>query len=169
VIVFGDAIRGDSAAKALPKYVSCIHYQLVRSQFSRTPRPNSPHGVASAHELVASFMHSALYINVDKTTQRSTVLQLSNEVLSLWEGTAKRNREIYTEVFTPVPLNLMQNWQVLRCVETCGVSWLVNDVCVQTYAPKVNAGHVVPEISLDCVKKQLSQACAQSLSLTYFD
>jgi hypothetical protein len=52
-------------------------------------------------------MRSALYLNVDKTTQRSTALvadPLSKEVLSLWEGTAKRNREIYTEVFRLVPL-----------------------------------------------------------------
>jgi phospholipase D1/2 len=77
----------------------------------------SPQPVAAAHEPVDSFMRPAPHPNADETTLRIDALvadPLSDEVLSLWEGTAKKNREIFTEVFRPVPSNLVQNWQVYK-------------------------------------------------------
>jgi phospholipase D1/2 len=35
---------------------------------------------------------------------------LADSTLDLWNDTARKNREIFTEVFRPVPSNLVQNW-----------------------------------------------------------
>ena len=36
---------------------------------------------------------------------------ISDEALALWMDTAKRNRDIYTEIFRPVPTNFVRNWE----------------------------------------------------------
>jgi phospholipase D1/2 len=35
---------------------------------------------------------------------------LADSTLELWNRTAKRNREIFTELFRPVPTNLVRSW-----------------------------------------------------------
>ena len=35
---------------------------------------------------------------------------LADETLDLWNSTARRNREIFTEIFRPVPTNLVRTW-----------------------------------------------------------
>lgn len=40
---------------------------------------------------------------------RTVADPLANETLSLWENTARKNREIFTELFRPVPTNLVRN------------------------------------------------------------
>jgi hypothetical protein len=37
---------------------------------------------------------------------------LADSTLNLWNDTARKNREIFTELFRPVPSNLVQNWNV---------------------------------------------------------
>ncbi|KAF8508610.1 hypothetical protein JB92DRAFT_579944 [Gautieria morchelliformis] len=52
-----------------------------------------------------------------RTPQRSNVLvadTVPDKVLSLWEGTAKKNRDIFTEVFRPVPSDFVQDWQAYK-------------------------------------------------------
>ncbi|KAI5986718.1 hypothetical protein EDC04DRAFT_2589598 [Pisolithus marmoratus] len=65
---------------------------------------------------------------------------LSERMLNLWNGTARRNREIFTELFQPVPTNLVRTWSAY-----------------ENYVPKVKSGHVVPGIGLRRVKDQLAQ------------
>ncbi|KAF8517217.1 hypothetical protein JB92DRAFT_2906889 [Gautieria morchelliformis] len=60
----------------------------------------APQPVASSREPVDSFMRPAPHPNADETTQPSESLvadTLLDEVLSLWESTAKKNRDIFTE------------------------------------------------------------------------
>ena len=35
---------------------------------------------------------------------------LSDQTLNLWYDTARKNREIFTEIFRPVPTNLVRDW-----------------------------------------------------------
>ena len=35
---------------------------------------------------------------------------LADDTLELWNSTAWRNREIFTEIFRPVPTNLVRMW-----------------------------------------------------------
>ncbi|KAF8519273.1 hypothetical protein JB92DRAFT_2626378, partial [Gautieria morchelliformis] len=64
----------------------------------------APQPVASSREPVDSFMRPAPRANADETTQPSKSLvadTLLDKVLSLWESTAKKNRDIFTQVFIP--------------------------------------------------------------------
>lgn len=36
---------------------------------------------------------------------------ISDATLALWNGTAKKNREVFTELFRPVPSNLVRDWK----------------------------------------------------------
>ena len=40
---------------------------------------------------------------------RAVADPLSDETILLWEGTAKKNREVFTELFRPVPTNLVRS------------------------------------------------------------
>lgn len=58
-------------------------------------------------------MRPVPYLNDDQTDSREDSLvadPLSKETDSLWRETAKRNREIFTEIFRPVPTNLVRSW-----------------------------------------------------------
>lgn len=58
-------------------------------------------------------MRPAPYANVDQTGSYEDSLvadPLSKETDSLWKETAKKNREIFTEVFRPLPTNLVRSW-----------------------------------------------------------
>ena len=39
---------------------------------------------------------------------------LSDETLSLWQSTAKKNRDIFTEVFRPVPSDLVPSFDTYK-------------------------------------------------------
>ncbi|KAH9884507.1 phospholipase D/nuclease [Cubamyces lactineus] len=89
-----------------------------------------------------SFMHAAPHPNADETGQDADQLvadPLSDETIDLWNNTARRNREIFTEIFRPVPTNLIRSWKDY-----------------DNYVPKVMTGHVVPEVTLERVKDRLS-------------
>jgi phospholipase D1/2 len=76
-----------------------------------------PQNVAGTHEKVESFMRPAPHANEDETQCREDAMvldPLSNEVVDLWQGTAKRNRDIFTEVFRPVPSDLVHNWDAYK-------------------------------------------------------
>ena len=59
-------------------------------------------------------MHAAPHPNADETDQDEDQLvadPLSDETIDLWNNTARRNREIFTEIFRPVPTNLIRSWK----------------------------------------------------------
>ncbi|CDO76228.1 hypothetical protein BN946_scf184644.g2 [Trametes cinnabarina] len=90
-----------------------------------------------------SFMRAAPHPNEDETEQdedRMVADPLSDETMNLWMNTARRNREIFTEIFRPVPTNLIRSWKDY-----------------DNYVPKVPTDHVVPDIPLERIKERLSQ------------
>ena len=144
-----------------PLFLQCVpeHLGMIQPQ----------NFVDGREQRVDSFMRAAPFPNADETRLRDDARvtdPLSDELLNLWEGTAKRNRDIFTEVFRPVPSDLVQNWDAYKVIVleiavyllVClSFGLLTTTVCVQRYVPNVKAGHVAPEINLDRVKKQLSQ------------
>jgi phospholipase D1/2 len=88
---------------------------------------------------------------------------LADSTLQLWEDTARRNREIFTEVFRPVPTNLVRDWSAYE-VRITGPGpphahldrFLRVHSKKQRYLPMVKAGHVVPGLDLERVKQRLA-------------
>ncbi|KAF8169373.1 hypothetical protein BJ912DRAFT_181903 [Pholiota molesta] len=92
---------------------------------------------------VTSFMRPAPFPNKDETRTHEDRLvadPLSDATNSLWLDTARKNREIFTEIFRPVPTNLVRDWGAY-----------------ENYRPKTKTGHVVPDIPLERVKTRLTQ------------
>ena len=59
------------------------------------------------------FMHPAPVPNADETALEEDARvadPLSDEMLNLLNTTARVNREVFTELFRPVPSNLVHNW-----------------------------------------------------------
>lgn len=66
---------------------------------------------------VTSFMHAApIPNNYDDHSREDGLVAdpLSDETMALWQSTAKKNRDIFTEVFRPVPSDLVQNFEVYK-------------------------------------------------------
>ncbi|KAL5521881.1 hypothetical protein ACEPAF_1725 [Sanghuangporus sanghuang] len=65
---------------------------------------------------------------------------LADSTFELFDGTARKNRAIFTEVFRTVPSNLVRDYKAY-----------------ENFVPKVKIGHVVPGISLERAKERLSE------------
>jgi phospholipase D1/2 len=64
-------------------------------------------------EEITSFMRAAPHPNDDETESEQDQLvadPLADSTLNLWQNTARVNREVFTEIFRPVPTNLVRNW-----------------------------------------------------------
>lgn len=65
-------------------------------------------------EQVTSFMHPAPHLNEDETNigeDRIVADPLADVTISLWNDTAKRNRETFSEIFRTVPTDRVRNWE----------------------------------------------------------
>ncbi|KAG6828047.1 hypothetical protein H0H92_009547 [Tricholoma furcatifolium] len=92
---------------------------------------------------VTSFMRPAPYPNEDETGLQYDALvadPISHNTVALLQKTATDNRNIFTELFRPVPTNLVRDW-----------------AAYDNYVPKVKTGHVVPGIDLGRLKDCLSR------------
>lgn len=70
---------------------------------------------------ITSFMRPAPYPNKDQTRTHEDGLvadPLSDATNSLWMSTARKNREVFTELFHPLPTNLVQNWDAYEARPT---------------------------------------------------
>ena len=79
-----------------------------------------PQDCQSRHEQVTAAMRPAPIPNEDETDSREDELvadPLADETLDLFDSTAKKNRAIFTEIFRPVPTNLVRDWKAyeVRC------------------------------------------------------
>ncbi|KAF8129820.1 hypothetical protein EV363DRAFT_1399636 [Boletus edulis] len=90
-----------------------------------------------------SFMRPAPTPSEDEThlpEDAAVADPLADETLDLLYSTARKNREVFTELFRPVPTNLVRSWSAY-----------------ENYVPKVKPGHVAPGIPLQRVKERLAQ------------
>jgi len=79
-------------------------------------------------------MRPVPHLNDDQTESREDSLvadPLSKETDSLWKETAKKNREIFTEIFRPVPTNLVRSWTSYEVSHT--ISMFSNSIYIMLY------------------------------------
>jgi len=121
------------------RFATSLRRKLFREHLGLIP----PQRCEERVEPVTSFMKAAPYKNDDEfgTAEDDAVADpLADETLSLWNNTARKNREIFTEIFRPVPTNLVRDWKAY-----------------ERYVPKVKTGHVAPNMPLQRVKQRLSE------------
>ncbi|KAJ7101469.1 phospholipase D [Mycena belliarum] len=141
VVEDGDMIRSTMNGETynVARFAASLRRKLFREHLGLI-QPQRSH---KRTEEATSFMRPAPIPNDDETGDDEDALvadPLSEDMLNLWNNTARRNREIFTEIFRPVPTNLVRDWNAY-----------------DTYVPKVKTGHVVPGIPLERVKRQLSE------------
>jgi len=120
-----------------------------------------PQNVLHSTEKVTSFMRCAPVANENEigTPEDDAVADpLADSTLELWNRTARQNREIFTEIFRPVPTNLVRSWSAYEASNDVSNSLqTLSHATVQNYVPKVKPGHVVPEATLPRIKERLSR------------
>ncbi|KAG2131140.1 hypothetical protein BD769DRAFT_1452087 [Suillus cothurnatus] len=141
VVEDGDMVRTtmDGHPYMAARFAATLRRKLFREHLGLI----EPQNVLHSTENVTSFMRCAPEPNDDEigTREDNAVADpLADSTLELWNRTARVNREIFTEVFRPVPTNLVRSWSAY-----------------ESYLPKVKTGHVVPEIQLQRIKERLSQ------------
>ncbi|KAF9810816.1 hypothetical protein IEO21_06796 [Rhodonia placenta] len=122
------------------RFATTLRRKLFREHLGLIP----PMRVEEPHEPVTGFMRPAPHPNPDELSEPQDQIvadPISDETMRLWNETAKRNRDIFTEIFRPVPTNLVRDW----------------DAYARYIVPNVLPGHVIPDVPLDRVKDRLSQ------------
>lgn len=120
------------------RFAATLRRKLYREHLGLIP-PQMP---SNGRPEVTSFMRPAPFPNQDESGlahDKVVADPLAESTLDLFNETARKNREIFTELFRPVPTNLVRDW-----------------AAYDRYVPKVKTGHVVPEIPLDRVKNRLA-------------
>lgn len=103
------------------RFAATFRRKLYREHLGLMP----PQVCQDDEDEVTSFMQCAPNPNKDETELEEEVLvadPLSDDTQRLWNDTARKNREIFTEVFRPVPSNLVRNWpgyDVSAAIQTC--------------------------------------------------
>ncbi|KAJ7071352.1 hypothetical protein C8F01DRAFT_429874 [Mycena amicta] len=123
---------------AVSRFAASLRRKLFREHLGLIP----PQTATMHEQRPTDFMRPAPHPNPDEMHDEHDALvadPLSAKTLDLWNTTAKKNREIFTEIFRPVPTNLVRDWKAY-----------------DNYVPKIKTGHVAPDIPLERVKKQLS-------------
>jgi phospholipase D1/2 len=140
VVEDGDMI--DSRMDGVDYQASRFAATLRRRLFKEHLGLLGPQPCEGAREHVTSFMRCAPTPNHDETDTREdqwVMDPLGDDFQARWNDTARVNREVFTELFRPVPSNLVRSWSAY-----------------DNYVPKVKTGHVVPEIPLARVKDRLA-------------
>lgn len=120
------------------RFAATLRRKLYREHIGLI-KPQMPDGRA----YVTDFMRPAPHANPDETFEdgdRLVADPLSLNTDRLWTETAHKNREIFSEIFKPVPSDIVRNWKTY-----------------DSYVPKIKTGHVAPGVTLDRVKERLSQ------------
>ena len=91
----------------------CI-YSNISTAFAEHLGLIPPQQCDRKHERVTPFMRPAPTPQQDDTQTEEDALvadPLSSDTLVLLDTTARRNREVFTELFRPVPTNLVRDWK----------------------------------------------------------
>ncbi len=66
-----------------------------------------------------------IYYDFDSQDDIAVADPLSDNTDILWNTTARKNREIFTEIFKPVPSNVVRSW---KAYEVRAVSYTLRDI-----------------------------------------
>lgn len=104
--------------------------------------------VEEPHEPVTGFMRPAPHPNPDELSEPQDQIvadPISDETMRLWNETAKRNRDIFTEIFRPVPTNLVRDWDAYAVsTEVCSVSQHASNCAKALHCAQCFAGACYP-------------------------
>jgi len=120
------------------RFATTLRRQLYKEHLGLIP----PQDCNSRNPTVTNDMRAAPFPASEMTYSKEDRLvadPLSHETDQLWKETARKNREIFTEIFRPVPSNLVQNLDTY-----------------DLYVPKGKVGHVVEGVPLNRVKDRLN-------------
>ncbi|KAH7886577.1 hypothetical protein F5I97DRAFT_1807371 [Phlebopus sp. FC_14] len=121
------------------RFAASLRRKLFREHLGLIPPQNVPNG----DHRETSFMRPAPEPNEDEMgddDDAKVADPLADTTLDLWNNTARENRAAFTEIFRPVPTDLVRSWSDY-----------------ETYVPKVKKGHVAPGVTLDRVKERLAK------------
>ncbi|THU96802.1 phospholipase D/nuclease [Dendrothele bispora CBS 962.96] len=121
------------------RFAATLRRKLYKEHLGLIP----PQDAYSSSRHPTACMHPAPTPQEDTTASEEDQLvadPLSEKTMDLWRDTARKNREVFTEIFRPVPTNLVRDWKAY-----------------ENYVPKVKTGHVVPGIPLERVKSRLAE------------
>ncbi|PFH53623.1 hypothetical protein AMATHDRAFT_137275 [Amanita thiersii Skay4041] len=121
------------------RFAATLRRMLYREHLGLIP----PQRCESRDPQVTSYMRPAPHdYDYDFGSEEDTTVAdpLSESTMVLWNKTAHKNREIFSELFRPVPTNVVRDWATY-----------------DRYVPKVKTGHVIPGVSLERVKSRLNE------------
>lgn len=122
------------------RFAATLRRQLFKEHLGLIPpqnaTPSDASQVTNAMTPVPSPPDDTTHSPEDKLVQDP----LSEEFLSLWNGTAKNNTSILLDIFKTVPNNQVHNWTQYS-----------------DYVPKVAPGHVATDLSVEEIKKRLDE------------
>jgi len=96
----GQSYKASRFAATLRRKLWREHLGLIEPQHCDTP-----------NEKVTSFMRAAPFANVDESRLDSTVADpLADSTTKLWNETAKKNTEIFSDCFHVVPSDRVRTW-----------------------------------------------------------
>jgi len=128
----------DGQPYSASRFAATFRRQIYKEHLGLIP----PQDCDDPQSKVTNAMRPSPTPNDDTTHSREDQLvadPLSQTTDSLWTNTARQNREIFTEIFRPLPTNLVHNWKAY-----------------ENYRSKAKTTHVVEGIPLDRVKARLS-------------
>ncbi|KAF8802982.1 phospholipase D/nuclease [Phlegmacium glaucopus] len=131
----------DGQPYSASRFAATIRRQLYKEHLGLIP----PQDCDDPQSEVTNAMRPSPIPNDDTTGSREDQLvadPLSDATDSLWTTTARRNREIYAEIFHPVPTDLIPNWEAYKDYQS---------------KSKGETNHVVEGIPLGRVKDRLSE------------
>jgi len=120
------------------RFATTLRRQLYKEHLGLIP----PQHCNSRNPVVTNAMRPAPIPSDDMTHTKEDRLvadPLIHQTDQLWKETAKKNREIFTEIFRPVPSNFVQNADAY-----------------ERFRPKGKVGHVAEGIPLSRVKDRLN-------------
>lgn len=127
------------------RFAAALRRQLFKGthKFIPTPHRSDPYNHSAEHlglippqpckernDPVTSFMKPAPYPNKDEfdTAEDRTVADpLADDTLNLWNQTARKNRDIFTEIFRPVPTNLVRDWKAYEVSDFSVTAFVILD------------------------------------------
>jgi len=143
-LVIEDTDMIDSVMDGQPyqaaRFAATFRRQIMKEHLGLVPAQQCE----SDQDPVTSFMHAVPVLNDDDTqSQEDQLVQdpVSDEFFNqLWDATAQKNRQIFSEIWKTVPTDVVRSWAQYK-----------------TFMPTVKTGHVTENLTIDQIKDKLSE------------
>jgi len=141
-IIVEDTDMIDSTMDGQPYQAARFAATFRRQIFKEHLGLIQPQPCETSQEPITSYMHAVPFPNEDTTqSQEDWIVQdpVSQQFWDTWDGTAVKNRQIFSEIFKTVPTDAVRNWDQYKA-----------------FIPKVKTGHTTSDLPIDQIKQKLS-------------